>query len=58
MRARHLVVFAIAPYKKDVDTARKAKDFKESDRIRDELVAMGVELEDHKDRPTTWKLKR
>jgi cysteinyl-tRNA synthetase len=38
--------------------ARTRKDFKESDRIRDELAAMGVELEDHKDRPTTWKLKR
>jgi cysteinyl-tRNA synthetase len=38
--------------------ARAKKDFKESDRIRDELAAMGVELEDHKDRPTTWKLKR
>ena len=38
--------------------ARARKDFKESDRIRDGLVAMGVELEDYKDRPTTWKLKR
>jgi cysteinyl-tRNA synthetase len=37
--------------------ARSRKDFKESDRIRDELLKMGVELEDHKDRPTTWKLK-
>jgi cysteinyl-tRNA synthetase len=37
--------------------ARIRKDFKESDRIRDELLKMGVELEDHKDRPTTWKLK-
>jgi cysteinyl-tRNA synthetase len=38
--------------------ARAAKNFAESDRIRDELAKMGVELEDHKDRPTTWKLKR
>jgi cysteinyl-tRNA synthetase len=38
--------------------ARARKDFKESDLIRDQLAAMGVELEDHKDRPTTWKLKR
>ena len=37
--------------------ARALKDFKESDRIRDKLLEMGVELEDHKDRPTTWKLK-
>jgi cysteinyl-tRNA synthetase len=44
-----------------VDTrsaARQVKNFKESDRIRDELAKMGVELEDHKDGTTTWKLKR
>jgi cysteinyl-tRNA synthetase len=38
--------------------ARARKDFKESDRIRDELLKMDVELEDHKDGPTTWKIKR
>ena len=38
--------------------ARKAKNFKESDRIRDELKAMGIDLEDHKDGTTTWKVKR
>ncbi|MET0631813.1 MAG: cysteine--tRNA ligase [Xanthobacteraceae bacterium] len=38
--------------------ARVAKNFAESDRIRDELAGMGVELEDHKGQPTTWKLKR
>jgi cysteinyl-tRNA synthetase len=37
--------------------ARAAKDFKESDRIRDELVAMGVVLKDSKD-GTTWELAR
>jgi len=40
------------------DAARKAKNFTESDRIRDELKAMGIELEDHKDGTTTWKMKR
>ncbi|HCU54140.1 MAG TPA: cysteine--tRNA ligase, partial [Gammaproteobacteria bacterium] len=34
--------------------ARKAKDFKESDRIRDELKAQGVLLEDSKG-GTTWR---
>jgi cysteinyl-tRNA synthetase len=38
-------------------TARKAKDFKEADRIRDELAAMGVVLKDSKD-GTTWELAR
>jgi cysteinyl-tRNA synthetase len=40
------------------NAARKARNFNESDRIRDELHAMGVELEDHKDGTTTWKVKR
>jgi cysteinyl-tRNA synthetase len=58
----------IAP-KKAVDTvkiaraiearnaARKAKNFKESDRIRDELLAQGVVLKDGPD-GTTWDVKK
>ena len=43
--------------------ARKAKDFKEGDRIRDELAAMGVQLKDAKDPKTgeittTWEVSR
>jgi len=37
--------------------ARKAKKFKESDRIRDELAKMGVVLKDTKD-GTTWEIAR
>jgi cysteinyl-tRNA synthetase len=37
------------------NSARKEKNFKESDRIRDELAAMGVVLKDSKD-GTTWEL--
>src|SRR5262249_29178212 len=37
--------------------ARKAKNFKESDRIRDELTAMGVVLKDSND-GTTWEVAR
>jgi cysteinyl-tRNA synthetase len=40
------------------NAARKLKNFKESDRIRDELKAMGVELEDKKDGTTAWKVRR
>ena len=36
------------------NAARKTKDFKESDRIRDELKANGVILEDGA-KGTTWK---
>ena len=37
--------------------ARRAKDFAESDRIRDELAKMGVVLKDSKD-GTTWEIAR
>jgi cysteinyl-tRNA synthetase len=40
------------------NAARKAKDFKEADRIRNELTVLGIELEDKKDGATTWKVKR
>jgi cysteinyl-tRNA synthetase len=39
------------------NAARKAKDFNESDRIRDELAKMGVVLKDTKD-GTTWEIAR
>ncbi|WP_400768790.1 cysteine--tRNA ligase [Methylosinus sporium] len=38
--------------------ARAAKNWSESDRIRDELAAMGVALKDNKDGTTTWEVKR
>ncbi len=43
--------------------ARKAKNFAESDRIRDELAAMGIQLKDSKDPTTgepvtTWEVAR
>ncbi|MFA6965360.1 cysteine--tRNA ligase [Bosea sp. (in: a-proteobacteria)] len=43
--------------------ARRAKNFAESDRIRDELAAMGIALKDGKDTvtgepTTTWEVKR
>jgi cysteinyl-tRNA synthetase len=45
------------------NAARKAKNFKEADRIRDELTAMGIQLKDSKDPKTgeivtTWEVKR
>jgi len=40
--------------------ARERKDFRESDRIRDELAGMGVVLKDGKDKDgkpvTTWEM--
>jgi cysteinyl-tRNA synthetase len=45
------------------NAARKAKNFKEADRIRDELTAMGIQLKDAKNPTTgeietTWEVKR
>ena len=41
----------------DRTAARARKDFKESDRIRDELAAMGVAIKDSKE-GTTWEIAR
>jgi len=69
-RVRYASVQGGAAGKTDVDAmiarrhaARKAKDFKEADRIRDELAAMGIELKDAKDPKTgelvtTWEVAR
>jgi cysteinyl-tRNA synthetase len=43
--------------------ARKARNFREADRVRDELAAMGIALKDGKDPHTgepvtTWEVKR
>jgi cysteinyl-tRNA synthetase len=38
--------------------ARKAKNWAESDRLRDELATMGVAIKDNKDGTTSWEVKR
>ncbi len=38
--------------------ARKNKNWAESDRIRDELAAMGIAIKDNKDGTTNWEVKR
>jgi len=38
--------------------ARTARNWAESDRIRDELLAMGIVLKDNKDGTTSWEVKR
>ena len=54
--------FEVEPLLEARTAARANKDFKESDRIRDELLAMGVVLKDGKDadgKPvTTWEIAR
>jgi cysteinyl-tRNA synthetase len=38
--------------------ARHLKNVTESDRIRDQLAAMGIVLTDHEDGTTSWEVKR
>jgi cysteinyl-tRNA synthetase len=38
--------------------ARKARNFKEADRIRDQLKEMGIEVEDKPDGTTIWKVRQ
>jgi cysteinyl-tRNA synthetase len=64
------ITFTLAPSEPKVqelikarNAARKAKNFKEADRIRGELEAMGVTLKDAKDPKTgelvtTWEVAR
>ena len=40
------------------EAARRNENWAESDRIRDELDAMGVALKDNKDGTTSWEPKR
>jgi cysteinyl-tRNA synthetase len=40
------------------NAAREAKNFKEADRIRDELAKMGVVLKDNKNGTTSWEVAR
>ncbi len=40
------------------NAARRSKNWKESDRIRDHLLGVGIELKDNKDGSTTWKIAR
>jgi len=56
-RERGLDPAAIEARIADRIVARSAKNFKESDRIRDELAKMGVVLKDTKD-GTTWEIAR
>jgi cysteinyl-tRNA synthetase len=42
----------------DRSAARAARNWAESDRLRDQLAALGVAIKDNRDGTTTWELKR
>jgi cysteinyl-tRNA synthetase len=56
-RRRHIDANRVESFIAARNRARAAKNWKESDRIRDELAEMGVVLKDSKD-GTTWEVKR
>ena len=62
-KARRRAALAVEPAEVEAliaarAAARAAKDFAESDRIRDELAALGVVVKDNKDGTTTWEVAR
>jgi cysteinyl-tRNA synthetase len=57
-RARSIDERVVSSLVSSRNAARAAKNWAESDRIRDELAAMGVTLKDNKDGTTTWEVKR
>jgi cysteinyl-tRNA synthetase len=57
-KSRSVDVAAVTSLIAARDAARAAKNWAESDRIRDELARMGVALKDRKDGPTSWEVKR
>jgi cysteinyl-tRNA synthetase len=48
----------VATFIEQRSAARAARNWAESDRIRDELAAMGIALKDNKDGTTTWEVAR
>src|SRR5579872_2319321 len=56
-RVKHVSQDVVKSLIEDRTAARARKDFKESDRIRDELAAMGVVIKDSKE-GTTWEIAR
>ena len=52
------VVARVEPLIAARKAARADKNWAESDRIRDELLALGVALKDNKDGTTTWEAAR
>jgi len=59
---KKLIEYATIPLSEEQDNllmvrtaARAAKNWPESDRLRDELKKQGIELEDHPDGTTTWR---
>jgi cysteinyl-tRNA synthetase len=58
LREAEIDAAAIDAIVADRAAARAARNWAESDRLRDELAALGVAIKDNKDGTTSWELKR
>jgi cysteinyl-tRNA synthetase len=58
LREAKMDAVAIDAIVADRSAARAARNWAESDRLRDQLAALGVAINDNKDGTTTWELKR
>ena len=53
----HAIAEVVPATKQDRNNARKLKDYNISDKIRDELLVLGIEIKDNKDGKTSWSVK-
>ena len=57
LKSKKIKISEIEQKIEDRNNARKLKDYNVSDKIRDELLALGIELKDNKEGETSWSVK-
>ena len=57
LKSKKIKISEIEQKIEDRNNARKLKDYNISDKIRDELLALGIELKDNKEGETSWSVK-
>ena len=57
LKSKKIKITEIEKKIEDRNNARKLKDYNISDKIRDELLVLGIEIKDNKDGKTSWSVK-
>ena len=57
LKSKRIKIDDIEKKIEDINKARKLKDYHNSDRIREELKFLGIEIKDNKDGKTSWSVK-
>ena len=57
LKSKKIKITEIEQKIEDRNNARKLKDYNISDKIRDELLVLGIEIKDDKDGKTSWSVK-